>query len=267
MLGLITLITACGSQANAATSVPPTQSLTIFAAASLSEAFTDIAAEFESQHPEVDLVLNFAGSQTLRLQIEQGAQVDVFASANEIYMQTLVEADLMQNPTIFTHNELLVITPATNPAAIKTLADLSQPGLKLILAGQSVPAGRYANQVLENLSHDPLLGRDYAQRVRNNLVSEEDSVKGVVTKVRLGEADAGLVYASDVTPSIASEVQTISVPLNFNVKAAYPVAVSSGSHQAGLAQQFVDFVLAPEGQIVLANYGFEPSNIQLVGQR
>jgi len=132
----------------------------------------------------------------------------------------------------------------------------------LLLAASNVPVGRYAHEVLENLNHDPSLGVDYSVRVLDNLVSEEDNVKGVVAKVRLGEADAGIVYASDVTPAVAGELTTIAIPADFNVEAAYPLAIVSDSVVPDLAQQFVDFVLSSSGQMVLATYGFQPNQLQ-----
>jgi len=140
---LTVLFTGCTSAKSVNT---PSKTLTVFAAASLTDVFTELVAEFEADNPQVDIVLNFAGSQTLRLQVEQGARADVFASANINHMQTLVDADLMQMPTIFTQNQLMVILPVSNPASIQSLADLTRPGTKLILAGEAVPAGKYARQ-------------------------------------------------------------------------------------------------------------------------
>ena len=154
--------------------------------------------------------------------------------------------------------------PAANPASVGTLADLTKPGLKLILAAPSVPVGRYAHEVLEKLSHDPSLGVDYPAQVLDNLVSEEDNVKGVVAKVSLGEADAGIVYTSDVTPIVADELTTIAIPSEFNIEAAYPLAIASDSAVPDLAQQFVDFVLSSSGQAVLAAHGFQSDRLQVM---
>jgi len=259
---MVMFITGCRSQALTSPTTSQSTTLTVFAAASLTESFTELAKDFEASHPGVDIVFNFAGSQSLRLQIEQGARADIFASANEIHAQALAEANLIRKPIIFTHNQLIVIVPASNPASVETLADLAKPGLKLLLAASNVPVGRYAHEVLENLNHDPSLGVDYSVRVLDNLVSEEDNVKGVVAKVRLGEADAGIVYASDVTPAVAGELTTIAIPADFNVEAAYPLAIVSDSVVPDLAQQFVDFVLSSSGQMVLATYGFQPNQLQ-----
>ena len=236
---------------------PQSDPLTVFAAASLTEAFTEMAIAFEAENPDTHVLLNFAGSQTLRLQIEQGAHADVFASANQLHTEALRAAQLIEEPVIFTHNQLVVIMPAENPASIETLNDLARPELKLVLAGAAVPAGRYARQVLENLNTHPDLPPDFSQRVLQNLVSEEDTVKGVVAKVQLGEADAGMVYISDITPAVAGEVIMLSIPPEYNVVADYPIAIVAGTQQPDLAQTFIEFVLSPEGQAILTKHGFQ----------
>lgn len=256
------LFTGCTSGKSVNT---PSKTLTVFAAASLTDVFAELVAEFEADNPQVDIVLNFAGSQTLRLQVEQGARADVFASANINHMQTLVNADLMQMPTIFTQNQLMVILPVSNPASIQSLTDLTRPGTKLILAGEAVPAGKYARQALTQLSGDPQLGPDFANQVLGNLVSEEDSVKGVVAKIRLGEADAGIVYASDVTPLVAPDLLTLPIPPTYNITADYPLAVSAETDVPELANQFVEFVVSSRGQTLLAQHGFRPTQTQAIG--
>jgi molybdate transport system substrate-binding protein len=238
--------------------------LTVFAAASLTESFTVMAAEFEANHPEVEVLLNFAGSQTLRVQIEQGAQADVFASANQQHADALLAANFIKKPAIFAHNQLVVIMPAANPASVKTLADLAQPNLKLILGGPTVPIGGYARQALEKMNSDPTLGANFSRQVLENLVSEEDTVKGVVAKVQLGEADAGIVFVSDLTPSVADEVTTLAILPEFNVIADYPIAIVSDSDRPDLAQQFIDFVLSSQGQIILAEHNFQPVQTEAV---
>ena len=177
----LSLIISCaGSDPN------PTETLTIFAAASLTDAFTAVAEVYEMVHPETDIVLNFAGSQTLRLQIEQGAQADIFASANQLHMDYLRQANLVEPPIIFTQNQLIVITPAANPAQLEIIADLAKPDLKLVLAGANVPVGRYAREMLLALDGELGLETNFSEQVLANLVSEEDNVKGVLAKVRPG---------------------------------------------------------------------------------
>jgi molybdate transport system substrate-binding protein len=239
-------------------SISQPDTLTIFAAASLTEAFSEIATTFETQNPEVKVQLNFAGSQTLRLQIEQGAQADVFASANQLHIDALRDAQLVDEPRIFVHNQLVVVMPADNPASIKTLEDLAKPGLKLILAGNTVPAGRYARQILKSLNYHPDLQPDFSQHVLQNLVSEEDTVKSVVAKIQLGEADAGIAYVSDITPAVADDIITLPIPLEYNVVANYPIAAVTDTEQSDLAQSFIEFALSPQGQAILADHNFKP---------
>jgi molybdate transport system substrate-binding protein len=261
---LLAMLISCNPSAQ--THNNPTQ-LTVFAAASLTESFTTIANEFEANHPGVEVWLNFAGSQTLRLQIEQGARADVFASANQVHAHALLATHLIEEPIIFAHNRLVVIVPVANPASIETLADLAQPDIKVILAGPTVPVGRYARQVLTNLDTNPTLGLEFSRRVLNNLVSEEDTVKAVVSKVQLGEADAGIVYVSDVTPAVANHLSTLAIPPSYNIVADYPIAVVSDSDQPDLARQFIDFVLSSQGQALLTDHGFQPVAVQPTGSK
>jgi molybdate transport system substrate-binding protein len=246
------------AQADAA-SLGRRPTLTIFAAASLTEAFTEAAGVFEQRHSKSEVLLNFAGSNTLRLQIEQGARADIFASANSDHADALFAARLIETPVVFAHNRLVIITPVGNPGGVVTPADLGRPGLKLVLAGPSVPAGQYARQSLQKLSGAQFFGADFMAQVERNLVSEEDTVKGVVAKVQLGEADAGIVYQSDVTLAVAALLNTIAIPAQGNVTTNYPLAVAADAAQPTLARQFIEFVLSPEGQAIMARHGFEPA--------
>jgi len=232
--------------------------LTVYAAASLTDAFTEISSSFETEHAGVTVVLNFGGSQNLRTQIEQGAPADVFASANIKEMETLVAQSFVDNdaPTIFLTNQLVVILPENNPAGITLLEDMSKPGLKLVLAAEEVPAGRYARKVLENLTS--MYGTDYLDNVLANVVSNEDNIRQAVTKVQLGEADASIVYVSDAVA--APDLWQIEIPVDVNVIAEYPIAALAESKNSELANQFIAFVLSPEGQAILANWGFTPVN-------
>ena len=230
------------------------QELVVFAASSLTEAFEEIAGSFEREHEGVDVVLNFAGSSTLSTQILQGAPADVFASADEAQMQTVAQAGLLGSaPQTFTQNRLVVITSQSSP--VKALSDLAKPGVLLILAGPNVPAGRYALEVLKNLNK--VYGASFSERVLANLVSEETNVRQVAAKVGLGEADAAFVYATDA--AVLREVNIIQIPAADNVTARYPIAVLKDSQHPELAQSFVDYVLSPRGQKILAERGFTPA--------
>jgi molybdate transport system substrate-binding protein len=249
------LFTACGS-APAAQSSSTTRTLNVYAAASLTNAFGGISKAFEAAHPGVSIKLSFAGSQTLRAQIEQGAPADVFASANTKEMDTLINDKKVDASTqqIFLTNQLLVILPPNNPAGISSLQDLSRPGLKIVLAASSVPAGNYALQALDNLNAQ--YGSDYKSKVLANIVSNETDVEQVMAKVQLGEADAGIVYVSDAIA--APNLQKIEIPANMNVIAKYPIAPVIGSANSDLAKQFIAYVLSPEGQAALKKWGFTP---------
>lgn len=250
---------ACAPQTTpppTANSVTVPQTLTVFAAASLGDAFREIGKNFETNHPGLAISFNFGGSQTLRTQIEQGAQADVFASANTKEMDALVKDALVGAGTakLFLENQLVVILPANNPAGLTTLEDLAKPGLKLILAAKEVPAGNYSLQILDKL--DQALGADYKDKVLTNVASYENDVKQVVAKVQLGEADAGIVYVSDAVA--APGLQKIIIPAANNVIAQYPIAVLANSLNQNLARAFVDYVLSPDGQAVLQKWGFLP---------
>jgi molybdate transport system substrate-binding protein len=242
----------------AACSSAKPKTLTVFAAASLTESFGDIGKQFEAAHPGVKVVFNFAGSQQLRAQLEQGAHADIFASANSQEMNAAIAASLVVSGTqrTFARNQLVVIYPKSNPSQIAALTDLARPGLKLDIADPSVPVGQYSLDMLGKMSRDPAFGSDFRDRVMANVVSREENVKAVVSKVRLGEADAGVVYTTDVTREAAKELGTLDVPDKFNVIATYPIAPLANAFEPELARQFVDFVLSPTGQQVMVNYGF-----------
>jgi molybdate transport system substrate-binding protein len=231
--------------------------LTIFTAASLTDAFKEMAANIEQANPAPKLTFNFAGSPTLRTQLAQGARADVFASADEPNMYGAErDGTITSEPRIFARNLLVVVVPANNPAGIKTLQDLAKPKIKLVLTNKDVPVGNYSRQALAKMNQDPRFGSDFADRVLANLVSEETNVKQVASKVQLGEADAGIIYSTDVTPAIRSAMQVIGIPPEFNVIANYPIAVVKGARNEAGARAFIEYVLSPAGQSILARHGF-----------
>lgn len=254
ILFLCLFLTACHTFA---TPKPESRTLTIFAAASLTDAFTEIGTAFESVNPGVTTTFNFAGSQALETQIEEGAPVDVFASASGREMDALVTGNFVAADAVqvFLTNELIVILPADNPAMLGSLEDLAKPGIKLVFASEEVPAGKYTRQALDLM--DTSFGHGFKDMVLANIVSNEENVKQVVAKVQLGEADAGIVYVSDSIA--ASNLNSIAIPANLNVVAKYPIVPLVKSKNAELAAQFIDFVLSAEGQAVLAKWGFAPA--------
>jgi molybdate transport system substrate-binding protein len=240
----------------APTAAPVARTLTVYAAASLTDAFAAIGKNFEAVNPGVTVKFSFAGSQALRTQIVQGAPADVFASANTTEMDALVAAGLVTTDSVklFLTNQLLVIMPANNPAGLTALADLTKPKLKLILAAKEVPVGNYALQILDKLNVS--IGNGYKDKVLANVVSYESDVKQVVAKVQLGEADAGIVYSSDAVA--APQLKKIDIPAESNVVAKYPLAALTQSKNLQLAQTFVAYVLSADGQTVLQKWGFLP---------
>ncbi len=250
-------LTSCGPGAPSQSSASSPVTLTVFAAASLTQAFEEIGRNFQSQHPGVHITFSFAGSQALRTQIEQGAPADVFASASPADMDALVSAGNVAASSVgsLVTNRLEVILPSGNPARLSQLQDLSHPGLKLVLAAPDVPVGKYARQAL--LKMNGSFGPDFSQKVMANVVSQEDNVKQIVAKVELGEADAGIVYVSDAIA--APGLKSIQIPPEFNVTAKYVIAPVKSAHEPALAAAFVDYTRSPAAQTVLAKWGFGPA--------
>ena len=220
--------------------------VTVFAAASLTDAFTTIATAYEEAHPGATVTLSFASSSELVAQLEQGAPADVFASADTRDMARLADgAGVEGDARTFATNHLVVITPADNPAGIDALADLADPAVTVVSCDPEVPIGGYTQTVLDNAG------------LTVTMASLEPDVKAVVTKVTLGEADAGIVYATDAVAA-GDEVQTIKIPDDVDVTADYPIAVTAEAPGAAAGAAFVEFVLGDDGHAILAAHGFGP---------
>jgi molybdate transport system substrate-binding protein len=252
----VLVITGCSPAAMPSVSAPETRTLNVFAAASLTDAFTEIGKDFEGANPGVAVTFNFAGSQALRTQIEEGAPADVFASANKTEMDNLITGTFVRQnaPQIFLNNRLVVILPADNPAMLEKLDDLARRNIKLVLAAEEVPVGKYTRQALDQMNRQ--FGSDFKDKVLANVVSYEDNVKQVVAKVQLGEGDAGIVYTSDAVA--VPDLKTIEVPLELNVVASYPIAPLAKSPNADLARAFIEYIVSPDAQAVLQKWGFAP---------
>lgn len=233
--------------------------LNVYAAASLVEAFGEIGSDFEQTHPGTQVLFNFAGSQQLAQQIVLGAPADVFASANLQQMNVVIEQGMADRQEVrtFATNHLVVAFALSEASILNDLRDLAQPGLKIVLAAPEVPAGAYALSFLDLAAQSPDFGPSFRQGVVANVVSQEENVLAVLSKVELGEADAGIVYASDAAS--APDVGTLQIPPDLSPAITYPIVVLRQSPNAGLARAFADYVLSPEGAAVLARHGFGPA--------
>lgn len=231
----------------------------VFAASSLTEAFTALGQGFQTDHPHVRVTLNFAGSQQLAQQLALGAPADLFASADRAQMDGVVAAGRVAAPSvgIFAHNRLAVVLPQENPGDVHALADLARPGLRVVLADASVPVGAYTRTFLAQADAAPNFPDDFSQRVLANTVSFEINVRAVLSKVRLGEADAGVVYSSDGAAA-GPNVQQAAIPDALNVTAAYPFAPVADARHPQEAAAFMAYVLSPAGQSILAAHGLLP---------
>lgn len=242
-----TVVAASTPAPSPATTVPPaTGSITVFAAASLTASFTDLAAAFEKANPGARVTLNFAGSSTLVTQITNGAPADVFASADTANMDKLVNAKLVQGtPVIFTKNKPMIVVPTGNPRGVKGLADLGRPEVVVAMGAVGVPAGDYARVILRKAG------------VAVTPKSLESSVSAIVSKAVLGEIDAGIVYVTDV-PSDNYKVDGVAIPDDQNVIATYPIAALAASKNAMTASAFVAFTQTATAQAILTKYKFLP---------
>lgn len=262
LIVLLLSLVACSGQDSGQTNNTASTSgrLVIFAAASLTEAFTELAQTFKLDHPGVEIILNFAGSQQLAQQLAQGAPADIFASANERQMEAVITAGRVDpnSEQIFSTNGLVIIYPASNPGNLQSIDDLAKPDLRIILAAPEVPVGQYAQEFLDKAAADPAYGQTFVVGVDDNVVSYEENVRAVLSKVVLGEADAGIVYQSDLSAESADSLGRLPIPDPLNAIASYPIAPITNSSQPELAAKFLDFVLSPAGQAILADFGFSP---------
>ena len=252
-LALALVVGAC----SAGPAASPAASLTILGAASLKGALDEAKAAYAKADPRTILTISTDSSSALETQIEQGAPADVFLSADATNPKKLVEEGLAEGAAVtFAINKLTVIVPTATTAGIASPADLARSGIKIVAAGDEVPITKYANQLLDNLAKEPGYPADFVAKVAANIVSKEDNVKAVVAKVELGEGDAGIVYETDAKAS--SKVLTVPVPDTANVPATYAGVVVKASRNATAARAFLDWLAGPEGEAILASFGFLP---------
>ena len=225
--------------------------LNVYAASSLTDAFTEIERAFEAAHDGVDAALTFAGSQVLRLQIEQGAPADLFASANPDHARALRDARLLGGVRPFAVNELAVIVPLDNPAGIESYGGLTAAE-RLVIGTENVPVGRYTRAALRRSA--AALGAEFEATVLSRVVSLENNVRLVRAKVELGEADAGIVYRTDAVAS--TRVRTIPIPADLNEHAEYVIGIVTNGDAAEPAERWIAFLLSPVGRTILGEHGF-----------
>jgi len=248
-LALSVAVAACGDDGDSGgtgASSPAGGKITVFAAASLTDAFGKIGDQFEAANPGTTVEFNFAASSALREQIIGGAPADVFASANESNMTQVVDAGMASNPTTFATNVLQIAVPPDNPGNVTGLADFAKSELLIGLCAEEVPCGEFGRQALDNAGVTP------------SIDTNEPDVRSLLTKVENGDLDAGIVYHTDVLAG-GDAVKGIDIPADQNVTATYPIAALTDSQQAELAAAFVAYVLSPAGQQVLESFGFQPA--------
>jgi molybdate transport system substrate-binding protein len=249
---VVTLAAACSSSsttspsAGSAASGKVSGTLVVFAATSLTDAFDRIGAQFEKAHPGVTVKFNYNGSSSLATAINQGAPADVFASAAPANMKTVTDAgDATGTPQVFTRNTGEIMVESGNPLHIKSVKDLANPKVKVVVCAPAVPCGAVATAIFKNAG------------VTVKPVSEEQNVGGVVTKVTLGEADAGIVYVTDVKAN-EGKAAGVAIPAAQNDITEYPIVEVKGAPNASAAKAFISYVLGPTGQQVLTSFGFLP---------
>lgn len=271
LVALLPLVAACSGAAAASPAAPSTGSsavgsgasgaspieLQIYAAASLKPVLERVKAVYEAATPGVTLTVSTDSSTALETKIEEGAPADVFLSADTKNPKTLVDKGLASGSmVIFAGNQLTVIVPPANPAGIRSPLDLARPGVKVIACAEGVPIQKYTAQWLAKVSALPSYGTDFAARYTANVVSQEDNVGGIVTKVALGEGDAGVVYVTDAKSS--GQVSTVAIPADQNVPASYGAVVVKGSAHGAAASAFLAWLTGQDGEAILGTFGFLP---------
>jgi molybdate transport system substrate-binding protein len=252
-MGLAACQPSASTSPSAAASIEGAE-LIILGAASLQDALDEIEVQYQAAVPGADLVIATDSSSALRTQIEEGNPADVFLSADTANPDTLVEAGLGVETVAYAGNSVALVVPIENPAGIATPADLATAGVQVIAAGPEVPITGYVAEVVANLAQLPDYPADFGDAYAANVVSEEDNVRGVLTKIELDEGDAGFVYQTDAESS--TDVEIIDIPAGANTHAVYGGCVISHSGHLGAAEAFLAWLAGPDGQAILAEFGF-----------
>lgn len=261
IVGVLILINATGCKPPATPAPSAPQALIVFAAASLSRPFEELAQAFETSHPGVRVQVSAAGTQELRAQVEQGARCAVFASASRRDSEALAEAKLLTNPVEFAANRLVVVA-YPDQTRVQAFADVAKDRAKIVVGTAKSPIGAYTRDCFEKIGKSTQYGPRFLVDLQKRVVSEETNVKLVLTKVAMGEADAGFVYFSD---TVGQKVKVIELPAELQVRATYLIATGAQCPQPQLAQEFVALVTGPQGQAALQKAGFEAATASPAG--
>jgi len=239
---------------------PPDSSLLVFAASSLTDAFTEIGKAFEGRHPGLRVQLHFAGTQQLALELDRGARPDVFATADPRWMDELKALErVWLGSEDFAATRLVVIVPSLNRARIRGLADLGRPGVKVALGREQTAIGHYSRVLVRNLARSSPSGDSLGRRLLANAASQEADVKAVEARVARGQADAGIVYRSELTPALLRRVRPVEIPDSLNVRAIYSISVVRDTPRPGLALDMVKWMRTSEAQAIMRRHGFMPA--------
>lgn len=253
---LLVVLAAAGYAATTGDTGSEGGTLTAFVAANFTDANDALVEEFEGQREGARVESSYAGTQVLFLQLQQGASGDFFLSADLDYARRAQDEGLIGSFTEVSRNEEVIIVPDGNPAGIESLEDLGTQPVELVIGVDTVPIGKYTRQIFENANGG--YGSDFSDRVQSRVVSEETNTREVAQKIALGEGEAAIVYRTDVTPSIADQVEVVEIPQEYNVDAFNYAGVVNNAPNPELAQEYLDFVLSPEGQEILRGFGYEP---------
>lgn len=241
---------------NATEKQGPPKKITVFAAASLTESYKAIAEQIKKDE-NIDVTFNFAGSQQLVAAIEQGANTDIFASADTKNMKTLADAKKVDKSVIFAQNQLVIAKNKSSKVSVSSLQDLAKDGVKLVVGTKAVPCGNYFYKALDAALADKTIDQATYNKIKANIKSEELNVKDIVSKVKLGDADVGVVYKTDINNQ--KDLQTITDKEFSKLKIEYPISTVSASKNKDAAQKFIDYITKGKGKDILKKYGFKVS--------
>lgn len=232
--------------------------INVFTAASMTGAMTEIADQFMAKNPDIKVSLNFAGSSTLKTQILEGADADMFISANDKNFDPIVDAGIITEKKVLLKNKLGIAVPIKNPAGITDLGSLAKPGVKLAIGDSAVPFGQYTRTIIQKYENDSHAG--YVSAFMENVITEVDAITKIKSYLTLGEADSSIVYMSDISKSDRKDITLIEIPDKYNVVASYPYGILKATTKLSAIEKFEDYLTSTAGSTILTDYGFVPVN-------